>query len=193
MVNIGSVGVVNCHGRFLQAYDDGEMHASKQVRGDSETWVLWQLDWSRRQYAIQNKRTGKFLSKSDVKSVISAKTEVGITEKWTLISGDRYHMPGRIAFRAYDGTIMGSHPPGIATGCGGEIMAADRPDPSVGAKDPKWPGWFSLASVGRVVPVEGGLASAEWSDRGAHTADPVKRDSKTFFPSKWGDQALGTA
>jgi len=55
-----------------------------------------------------------------------------------------------------------SDPPGIFTGCGGEIMAADRPDPSVGAKDPKWPGWFWLTTVGRVVLVEDGITPAEW-------------------------------
>ena len=93
---------------------------------------------------------------------MACKTEVGLTEKWTLINGDQQHVPGRIALRAYDGTIVGSHPPGIFTGCGGEIMAADRPDPSVGAKDEKWPGWFSLTTVGRVAPVEDGLAPAQW-------------------------------
>ena len=97
-----------------------------------------------------------------MKCVVACKTEVGLTEKWTLINGDQQHVPGRIALRAYDGTIVGSHPPGIFTGCGGEIMAADRPDPSVGAKDEKWPGWFSLTTVGRVAPVEDGLAPAQW-------------------------------
>jgi hypothetical protein len=162
LVNVGAVGVVSCHGRFLQAFDDGEMHASKSERGDSETWILWQLDWARREYALQNKHTNLFLSKRDVKCVVANKTEVGRTEKWTLVNGDHHHVPGRIAFRAYDGTIMGSHPPGVFTGCGGEIMAADRPDPSVGAKDAKWPGWFSLTTNGRVVLVEDGLAPAEW-------------------------------
>jgi len=193
LINVGAVGVVSCHGRFLQAYDDGEMHASKSERSDAETWILWQMDWSRRTYAIQNKRTGLFLSKCDVKSVVSNKTEVGLTEKWTLINGDQYHVPGRVAFRAFDGTIMGSHPPGIVTGCGGEIMAADRPDPSVGAKDPKWPGWFSLATNGRVVLVEDGLAPAEWSDRGTHAAEPAKRGENSFFPNNNWDSVLGTA
>ena len=162
MINVGSVGVVSCHGRFLEVLDDGEIHASKTERGDSETWILWQLDWSRREYALQNKHTNLFLSKLDVRCIAATKDHVGRMEKWTLLNGDRHHVPGRIAFRAYDGTIMGSHPPGIYTGCGGEVMAADRPDPSVGAKDGKWPGWFSLTTVGRVVVVEDGLAPAEW-------------------------------
>ena len=162
MVKVGAVGVVNCHGRFMQAYDDGEMHASRDERGDGETWILWQLDWQRRQYAIQNKRTSLYLSKRDVKCVVANKEDVGVTERWTLVNGDQYHVPGRVAFRAYDGTIIGSHAPNSCTGCGGEIMAADRPDPSAGAKDPKWPGWFWLTTVGRVVVVEDGMAPAEW-------------------------------
>lgn len=162
MVKIGSVGILSCHGRFLEAYDDGEMHASKSERGDAETWYIWQIDWNRHEYALQNKKTGMYMSKRDVKCVATTKTEAGLTEKWTIINGDHHHVPGRIAFRAYDGTILGSHAPGIFTGCGGEIMAADRPDPSVGAKDERWPGWFSMTTIGRVVLVEDGLASANW-------------------------------
>lgn len=162
MVQVGTVGVVSCHGRFLQSYDDGEMHASKQERGDAETWILWQIDWNRREYALQNKKTGLYLSKRDVKCVVASRAEPGLTEKWTLINGDQHHVRGRVAFRAYDGTIMGSHAPGISTGCGGEIMAADRPDPSVGARDERWPGWFSLTTVGRVVLVEDGITQAQW-------------------------------
>jgi hypothetical protein len=97
-----------------------------------------------------------------VQCVAADKLEVGIKEKWTILSGNPHHVPGRIALRAYDGTILGSHAPGVFTGCGGEIMAADRPDASVGAKNQKWPGWFSLARTGKVVVVEDGLAEASW-------------------------------
>jgi hypothetical protein len=45
-------------------------------------------------------------------------------------------MPWRIALRAHDGTILGTNEPGKFTGCGGEMMAADRIDPSAGANDP---------------------------------------------------------
>lgn len=162
MLIVGTVGVVSCHGRFLEAYDNGEMHASKTEQGEAESWILWQIDWRRHEFALQNLKTGKYLSKRDVKCVSADKDEVGIKEKWTILKGDAHHVPGRIALRAYDGTILGSHAPGVFTGCGGEIMAADRPDPSVGAKSPKWPGWFSLQTTGKVVLVEDGLAEANW-------------------------------
>jgi hypothetical protein len=67
-------------------------------------------------------------------------------------------MPWRIALRAHDGTILGTNEPGKFTGCGGEMMAADRIDPSAGANDPSWPGWWVLKTDVQVVPVENGLA-----------------------------------
>ena len=159
---VGTVGVVSCHARFLEAYDNGEIHASKTGRDEAETWILWQIDWLRREYALQSLKTNMFLSKRDVKCVVADQNKVGRKEKWTILNGDQHHVPGRIALRAYDGTIMGSHALSMFTGCGGEIMAADRPDPSVGAKNPKWPGWFSLATTGKVVLVKDGLADANW-------------------------------
>ena len=162
MLIVGTVGIVSCHGRFLESYDNGEMHAGKVEQGEAESWILWQIDWLRHEYALQNLKSHKFLSKCDVKCVVANKDAVGITEKWAILKGDPHHVPGRIAFRAYDGTIMGSHAPGVFTGCGGEIMAADRPDPSVGANNQKWPGWCSLQTTGKVVVVEDGLAEAVW-------------------------------
>ena len=161
MVKLGDVGVVNCHGRYLQAIV-GEIHASKPERGDAETWILWQIDWARQTYALQNRQTRLFLGKPDVKCVTADRDEVGRPEQWVLLSGDRHGVPGRIAFRAHDGTIMGSNPPKVLSGCGGEIMAADRVDPSVGAQNSRWAGWFYLKTQVKVVPVENGLAEARW-------------------------------
>jgi len=159
---LGTVGVVSCHGRLLESYDNGEMHASSTEHGEAELWILWKIENRLHEYALQNVKTGMFLSKRDVKCVIADKQEVGIKERWTILKGDPHHVPGRIAFRAYDGTILGSHAPGVFTGCGGEIMAADRPDPSVGANNEKWPGWFSLQATRKAVMGEDELVVSAW-------------------------------
>ena len=147
------------------------MHASKPERGSAESWIIWQIDWNRHVYALQNSATKLYLGKHDVKCVRAQRDQITRAEQWTIMSGDAHGMTGRIAFRAHDGTIMGSNAPGVLGGCGGEIMAADRVDPSVGAKDARWPGWFYLKLEAPMVLVEDGLIEGRWDDTPVH---PVK-------------------
>jgi hypothetical protein len=162
LVIVGTVGIVSCHGAFLEAKADGEMHAGRTERDLSSSWIVWQIDWPGRFYALQNEKTQLYLSKHDVKCVVANRHAAGRSERWTILSGHQYGMPGRVALRAHDGTIMGSDEPGKLTGCGGEVMAADRLDPSVGANDELWPGWWMLKTDVPVVLVENGLAPRRW-------------------------------
>lgn len=159
---IGTVGVVSAHGKFLQAHPDGEMHCSNSYQDSQETWIIYQIDWPKRLYAFQNQYSGHYMCKNDARCVISNRMVVGPWEQWTLLSGDAYGVPGRIAFRAYDGTIMGANPEGDDTDCGGEILAAGSPNLSEGAGNGSWPGWFYLRTLAPVTPIENGLAAATW-------------------------------
>ncbi len=69
-------------GHYLQAYTDGQMHASNDQRGNEETWIILKTDSNRGTYAIKNARTGRYLTYAEAGCFWANRERVGPWEQF---------------------------------------------------------------------------------------------------------------
>ena len=123
--NLGMIGLKSVQGNYLQAHDDGQMHASNGNRNEEETWFLISIDPAKNIYALENWKTGKFLNKKvGTDQLWANSTIVTNNEEWEMVSGKPAGVLNAIAFKSVaDGTYMGANNSGDDTGGGGEVSA----------------------------------------------------------------------
>ncbi len=140
--NLGLVGVKTIYGRYLQAYPDGEMHASNPHRNEEETWFLIEVDNARHIYALQNWRNGKFLSKRLNGCAAAISSSLSSQEQWVLVGGRAFGVINGVAFKSvFDGSFLAANAPAEDTVCGGEVTAQSTADLQASGS---WPGWWVL-------------------------------------------------
>lgn len=146
--SLGMVSLKSVHGRYLQAHTNGEMHASNTGRNEEETWFLIEVDKANHVYALQNWRTGFFLSK-DGNCGVANRTILGPWEKWTMVSGKSYGIENAVAFKGWDGGYLWTNAPGDDDNdCGGEVHAHQPSYPQGGS----WSGWWVMNGVEKPKP-----------------------------------------
>jgi hypothetical protein len=121
---IGQFIFISHKGRLLQAYTNGEMHASQDVKdvGEEERWNVYV--WPQGQISLQNYRTNRWLCAEDTGRAICDRERPQSWEKWTL------HAVGdgtSVALKSYHGRWLCAQPPGQNVPNGGEVIA-DRQD-----------------------------------------------------------------
>ena len=152
LVNLGMIGTRSIYARYLQAHTDGELHASNPHRNEEETWFLIQVDQPSRVYALQNWRTGQFMSKLTGGCARANSTTLGVPEQWELVAGAKFGVLNAVAFRSRrDGTYLGANgPDDDDSECGGEVAARDPRTPP--ANDGRWPGWWVVEPATEPAP-----------------------------------------
>jgi hypothetical protein len=149
MKNLGMVKFKSVHDGYLQAYyPNGEMHASNGNQNQEETWFLYEIDPNTKQYALANFRNQKFLCKNGGgqggTDVVCNRDQRQEWETWTLIPGEKFGLPGRVCFQAYDGDTMATNKPGANFPKEpGEVYTS----PGKPSADGGWAGWWSWTPV----------------------------------------------
>lgn len=139
---VGQFYFVSWSGRLLQAYTDGEMHASQEVGnvGEEERWNVY--NWHDGKISLQNYRTNLWLCAEPSGRAICDREQPDTWEQWTLHSvGDGR----RVAFKSFHDRWLCAQPPGKDTQYGGEVIA-DRVDCT------EWERFSMIPSAG--VPIE---------------------------------------
>lgn len=110
---------ISSHGRLLQAYTNGEMHASQEVQnaGEEERWNVYV--WPDGRLSLQNFRTNRWLCAEPSGKAIADRAAPDIWEQWTLHGVDGTH----VALRSYHNKWLCAQPPGQDTEHGGEVIA----------------------------------------------------------------------
>jgi hypothetical protein len=113
---------ISWHGRLLQGYTNGEMHASQEVQnvGQEERWNVYV--WPDGKLSFQNFRSNKWLCAEPNGRAVCDRPQPDIWEKWTL-----HGISGRVAFQSYHNKFLCAQPPGQNTEFGGEVIA-NRPE-----------------------------------------------------------------
>lgn len=144
--NLGMVALKNANnGNYMQGKTNGEVHVSNANRHEEETWFLIDIDKSNHLYAIQNWRTGKYLS-IDRECPRATGTALGDAEKWELISGKPYGVLNAVVIRSH---VSGQRVIGIGAAiCGGEAATPSGLRPGEPPRDSRWPGYWVMESVG---------------------------------------------
>lgn len=101
--NLGMVGIKSTHGRYLQAHTDGELHASNEHRNEEETWFLVEVDKANHVYALQNWRTGHFMSRNAKGCAPAVSTTLGPNEKWVLVNGHAFGIENAVGIKSLNG------------------------------------------------------------------------------------------
>lgn len=154
--NLGLVGIKSAWGRYLQAHTDGELHASNERRNEEETWFLIEVDAQRHIYALQNWRTGNYMSKRVNGCAPAVASVISPAEEWRLESGRPYGVANAVILRCVaDNTILGTNNPGNDSQCGGEITSRDVWGPGgypIPVNNSSWGGWWVLESATQPSP-----------------------------------------
>jgi len=115
---IGEFYFVSYHGRLLQAYTNGTMHASQEVSrvGEEERWHVHHAGHGK--VALRNHRTNKWLRGEANGEVKADRPSCDGAEKWSM-----YKHGTKVGFKSAYGGFLRSHPPGNDTQWGGEVEA----------------------------------------------------------------------
>jgi Fascin domain len=154
VTNLGLVSIKSAFGYYLQGYtpdkDHGEVHASNPGRNEEETWFLIEISAAQHIYALQNWRSGRYLTKMDGPCVRAFSTVLGPTEQWKFISGEPFNILNAVAIESMaDQTVIGTNDKNINSPCGGEVWA---PGAAVPQPYSSWPGWWVMEKVERPMP-----------------------------------------
>ena len=145
---LGMVSLKSRHNAFLQAYTEGELHASNKERHEEETWLLWEVDGVKHIYALQNYRTGAFLAFRGTVCAEAKTALLGPTEKWLLLKGAKYGIENAVAIQSVESKkFLGAHNPGRNTECGGEVGCGTEQGPP--ENQGGWPCWWVMAGETR--------------------------------------------
>ncbi len=107
-------------GHYLQAYTNGQMHASNDQRGNEETWIILKTDSSRGTYAIKNARTGRYLTYAEGGCFVANRERVGPWEQFFFEDAGNNLIRIRSARTDYP-ALLGANQEGTNTSCGGEV------------------------------------------------------------------------
>ena len=116
----GQFVFISTHGRLLQAYTDGEMHASQEVQnaGEEERWNVY--IWPDGPISLQNHRTNLWLCAEPNGRAICNRTAPASWEQWRLYTGgDKV----AVCLRSAHSRWLCAQPPGNDTQFGGEVIA----------------------------------------------------------------------
>jgi hypothetical protein len=118
----GLFEIISYHGRLLQGYTNGEMHASQKLnnRGDEETWELYTYG---NKVALRNYRTKRYLCGEPSGKAVADRDWCREWELWTM----HKLSPSTFAFKSAHGYWLCAQPPGDDIKWGGEVCA-DRSD-----------------------------------------------------------------
>jgi hypothetical protein len=139
---IGQFVFVSWHGRLLQAYTNGEMHASQEVQnaGEEERWNVYALPNGK--VSLQNFRTNLWFCAEPSGRAICDRTQPSEWEQWSLFAiGDGV----RVGLKNHHDKWLCAQPPEDDTQFGGEVIA-DR----VNCSD--WERFSMIPSAG--IPVQ---------------------------------------
>jgi len=114
---VGQFTITSIHGRLVQGYTNGQVHASQNVDhvGDEERWLMYAFG---ERVMLKNLRTQRWLCGEDSGRAIADREVVADWEMWTPI-----RVGHKIAFRSHHGKYLCAQPPGQDTRWGGEVCA----------------------------------------------------------------------
>ena len=114
----GQFYFISWHGRLLQAYTDGEMHASQEIGnvGKEERWNVYV--WQDGKILLQNYRSNSWLCAEPSGQAICNREQPDVWEQWTL-----HGVGGRVALLSNHNRWLCAQPPGDDTQYGGEVIA----------------------------------------------------------------------
>jgi hypothetical protein len=133
---IGQFEFISSFGRLLQAYTDGEMHASQEpgAIGREERWNVYTVRDNI--ISIQNCRNNNWLCAEENGRAVCDRGVPGDWEEWAMYGNGDHRT---ISLRSYHGKWLCAQAPGDDTKFGGEVIA-DRV--SAG----RWERWVMLPS-----------------------------------------------
>jgi hypothetical protein len=169
---VGQFYFVSTHNRLLQAYTDGEMHASQDVGnvGLEERWNVYGWSEGGGKISLQNYRSNRWLCAEPNGKAVCNREAPRQWEQWTLHAvGDGIH----VAFLSTHNRWLCAQPPGQDTEFGGEVIANREqlrewerfsmiPSPGVPVRNQSW--WNDVGTVinvaKEIIPIVVAVAGA---------------------------------